>query len=172
MTSGISRPSRKPCWSTTRGSCFFFLVLFSSAVSTFSRANVGGWRFFRISIRSRVSLEDFLALLQGVFWCPFASNSESNSTSYDPVITDIDLIHDGVFNDLVFICHDIVNFVKSFVIWTTPGPSPLVLLFEERVHDLKVVGNDKVDKAPFLDLFYHHDRRRLDIIHLRLQLLR
>ena len=62
------------------------------------------------------------------------------------------------------LCHDIVNFVKSFVIWTTPGPSPLVLLFEERVHDLKVVGNDKVDKAPFLDLFYHHDRRRLDII--------
>ena len=73
---------------------------------------------------------------------------------------------------LVFIRHDIVNFVKSFVAWTTPGPSPLVLLFEERVHDLKVVGNDKVDKAPFLDLFYHHDRRRLDIIHLRLQLLR
>ena len=119
------------------------MVLFSSAVSTFSRANVGGWRFFRISIRSRVSLEDFLALLKGVFWCPFASNS----TSYDPEVTaDIDLIHDGVFNDLVFICHDIVNFVKSFVIWTTPGPSPLVLLFEERVHDLKVVGNDKVDK--------------------------
>ena len=47
---------------------------------------------------------------------------------------------------LVFIRHDIVNFVKSFVAWTTPGPSPLVLLFEERVHDLKAVGNGEVDK--------------------------
>ena len=73
---------------------------------------------------------------------------------------------------LVFICHDIVNFVKSFVIWTTPGPSPLVLLFDERVHDLKVVGNDKVDKLLSSIFSITMTRRRLDILYLRLQLLR
>lgn len=79
-----------------------------------------------------------MALLQGVFWCPF---------ELSVITADIDLIHDlVVFNDQVFICHDIVNFVKSFVVWTTPGPSLLVLLFEERVHDLKAVGNGEVDK--------------------------
>ena len=89
------------------------------------------------------------------------------------ITADIDLIHDlAVFNDLVFICYDVVNFVKSFVVWTTPGPSPLVLLFEERVHDVKAVENGEVDKLPSPDLFYHLGRRRLDILHLRLQLLR
>ena len=42
------------------------MFLFSSAASTFSRADVGGWRFFCFSIRSRVLWENFLALRQGV----------------------------------------------------------------------------------------------------------
>ena len=42
------------------------MVLLRSAASTFSRAYVGGWRFFRFSTRFRVSLENFLALLQAV----------------------------------------------------------------------------------------------------------
>ena len=42
------------------------MVLFSSAASTFSQADVGVWRFFRFSVRSRVSLEHFLAILRGV----------------------------------------------------------------------------------------------------------
>lgn len=42
------------------------MVLLSSAASTFSRADVGGWRFFRFSVRFRVSLENFLALFRGV----------------------------------------------------------------------------------------------------------
>ena len=42
------------------------MVLFSSAASTFSQADVDVWRFFRFSVRSRVSLEYFLAILRGV----------------------------------------------------------------------------------------------------------
>ena len=49
---------------------------------------------------------------------PFSSGVYFNSASYLPVITaDIDLVHDlDVFNDLVFICHDIVDLVKRFVV--------------------------------------------------------
>lgn len=79
---------------------------------------------------------------------PFSFGVGFDRTPYHPVITaDIGLVHDlDVFNDLMFICHDEVDFVKHFVVWTTPDPSPLVLLFEERVHDLKAVGNGEVDE--------------------------
>ena len=102
---------------------------------------------------------------------PFSFGVYLNSTSHHPVITaEIVLIHDlAVFNVLMFICHDVVNFVKSFVVWTTLGPSSLVLLFEERVHDLKAVGNGEVDKI--LTSVISITIRRLDILHLRLQLL-
>lgn len=74
---------------------------------------------------------------------PFCFGVDFNSASDHPPITaDINLVHDlDVFNNLVFICHDIVDFVKCFVAWTSPGPSPLVLLVGARVHDLKATGN-------------------------------
>lgn len=63
------------------------------------------------------------------------------------ITANIDLFHDlKVLNDLVFISHDLIYFVKRFIVWTTQSPSPLILLFEERVHDLKAVGNREVDK--------------------------
>ena len=79
---------------------------------------------------------------------PFSFGVDFNSATNHPVITaDINLVHDiDVFNNLVFICHDRVDFVKRFVVWTSPGPSPLVLLVEERVHDLKATGKGEVDK--------------------------
>lgn len=79
---------------------------------------------------------------------PFSFGVDFDCASYHPVISaDIHLVHDlDDFNHLMFIFHDEVDFVKRFVVWTTPGPSPFVLLFEERVHDLKAVGNSEADE--------------------------
>ena len=51
---------------------------------------------------------------------PFSFGVDFNSASYHPVIiADIDLVHQlDVFNDLVFICHDKVDFVKRVVVWS------------------------------------------------------
>ena len=51
---------------------------------------------------------------------PLSFGVDFNSASYHPVITaDVYFVHDlDVFNDLVFICHDVDDFVRRFVVWS------------------------------------------------------